>query len=187
MSCGPHDLRDYFLNELNDAEGAEVRQHLKQCPACREELSRLRATEAALLSIRDEELPRRIAFVADRPARRAWWSAWGLAPAGVLSAALIVSAFVYRGRPVAVAPPAPRIDTAQLEADFSQRLDAAVRKAVAESEERQARKTAALLQTAERKADFERKQFQLAVEKTMEYWQKRNNVLRASVEYGAGK
>ena len=49
--------------------------HVETCPRCREELDRLRLTEAALFALRDEEIPQRIAFVSDKifepsPARR---------------------------------------------------------------------------------------------------------------------
>ena len=101
MSCSPFDLRDYFLKELPGPEGKQVEVHIKTCPACREELERLRATEAALVSLRDEELPQRLAFVSDKifepsPARRAWVAFWGsgarlgFASAAMLSAALVV-------------------------------------------------------------------------------------------------
>jgi anti-sigma factor RsiW len=101
MSCSPFDLRDYFLKELPEPEGKQVELHVKTCGACREELERLRMTEAALVSLRDEEMPQRLAFVSDKifepsPARRAWAAFWGssarlgFASAAMLSAALVV-------------------------------------------------------------------------------------------------
>ena len=86
MSCSPFDLKDYFLKELPDASRRPVEDHLRTCPACREELDRLRLTEAALFALRDEEVPQRIGFVSDEvfePARwRRWWGAfWGSAGA----------------------------------------------------------------------------------------------------------
>jgi anti-sigma factor RsiW len=77
MSCSPFDLRDYFLKELPGPDGKQVEVHIKICAACREELERLRVTEAALVSLRDEEMPQRLAFVSDKifepsPVRRAW-------------------------------------------------------------------------------------------------------------------
>src|SRR5512143_2769032 len=93
MSCSPHDLRDYLLQELGGAERREVERHAASCGACRLELDRLRMTEAALASLRDEEIPRRIAFVSDKifepSLLHRWWRA-GWAPAGVLIAAAIV-------------------------------------------------------------------------------------------------
>ena len=78
MNCSPFDLKDYFLQELPNPQRREVEGHLTRCPACREELDRLHLTQAALFSLRDEEIPQRIAFVSDKvfepsPWRR-WWS-----------------------------------------------------------------------------------------------------------------
>ena len=101
MSCSPFDLRDYFLKELPGPEGKQVEVHIKTCTECREELERLQATEAALVSLCNEEIPQRLAFVSDKifepsPARRAWVAFWGsgarlgFASAAVLSAALVM-------------------------------------------------------------------------------------------------
>src|SRR5579872_1228653 len=101
MSCSPFDLRDFFLQELADPQQRQVEAHIKGCQQCREELDRLRITEAALFSLRDEEIPQRIAFVSDKifepsPWRRAWAGFWGsgarlgFASAALLSIALIV-------------------------------------------------------------------------------------------------
>ena len=100
MSCSPFDLRDYFLKELPEPEGKQVEVHVKTCAACREELERLRLTEAALATLRDEEMPQRLAFVSDKifepsPWRRGWAAFWGsnarlgFASAAMLSAALV--------------------------------------------------------------------------------------------------
>jgi anti-sigma factor RsiW len=101
MNCAPFDLRDYCLHELSTAERQQVEAHVKGCGSCREELDRLRLTEASLLTLREEEIPQRIAFVSDKifepsPWRRAWQAFWGsgarlgFASAAMLSAALIV-------------------------------------------------------------------------------------------------
>jgi len=85
VSAAPHDLRDYLLNELNEAQTAEVEAYLKTSPEARDELEQLRLTKQALLSVPDEEIPRRIAFVSDKvfePSRiQRWWSGfWDVAP-----------------------------------------------------------------------------------------------------------
>jgi anti-sigma factor RsiW len=103
MSCSPFDLRDYYLKELTDPEQRQVEFHVKDCAACREELDQLRLTQAALFSLRDEEIPQRIAFVSDpvfEPSGlKRWWTAFwgssgrlGFAGAALLSAALLFSA-----------------------------------------------------------------------------------------------
>jgi anti-sigma factor RsiW len=102
MSCSPFDLRDYYLKELTDPQQRQVESHVQDCSACREELDRLRLTGVALLSLREEEIPQRIAFVSDpvfEPSRAArWWAAFwgsparlGFAGAALLSATLLFS------------------------------------------------------------------------------------------------
>jgi anti-sigma factor RsiW len=100
MSCSPFDLRDYYFNELTEPERKQVEVHTRSCGACQEELERLRLAGAALLSLGDEEIPQRLAFVSDKvfepaPWRRALSSFWGsaarlgFAAAAMLSVALI--------------------------------------------------------------------------------------------------
>jgi len=101
MNCAPFDLRDYCLHELSAGEQQQVEAHVKGCGSCREELDRLRLTESALLTLREEEIPQRIGFVSDKifepsPWRRSWEAFWGsgarlgFASAAMLSIALIV-------------------------------------------------------------------------------------------------
>jgi len=103
MSCSPFDLRDYFLRELTDPQQRQVEAHVKTCQPCREEIDRLEATEAALVSLRDEEIPQRIAFVSDQVFEPSPWRQWlagfwgsaarlGFASAAMLSAAIVVYA-----------------------------------------------------------------------------------------------
>jgi hypothetical protein len=167
MSCSPFDLRDYFFGELPEEDRRQVDLHSRSCVTCREELNRLRSTQAALLAVADEEIPQRIGFVSDRvyePSRllRWWRGFWGSAPrlgfasAAMLSVAIIVSAM---HRPAVVTPTTPRsVDVVELQADFSRQLNEAVRKAVAESDARHERLLAAAARRfdAERKADIER-------------------------------
>jgi anti-sigma factor RsiW len=167
MSCSPFDLRDYFFGELAEEDRQQVELHSRSCLTCREELNRLRSTQAALLAVADEEIPQRIGFVSDRVyepslVRRWWRGFWGSAPrlgfasAAMLAVAIIVSAM---HRPAVVTPPAPAAsaDVAKLEADFSRQLNEAVQKAVAESDSRHERLLAAAARRfdAERKADME--------------------------------
>ncbi len=80
MNCSPFDLRDYCLEELGMAERRQVEAHLETCCDCREEVERLHVTQQTLLRLKDEEVPRRIAFVSDKvfePSRAArWWAAF---------------------------------------------------------------------------------------------------------------
>jgi len=189
MSCSPFELKDYFLKELPAAQEREVEAHIKGCPLCREELDRLQLTGAALFSLREEEIPQRIAFVSDKvfepsPWRR-WWSAlWGssarlgFASAAMLSVALLVSA-VMRPAPVGrvvTDPPkaAPSVQPVS-NAEIQTRIDAAIAKAVTEMESRQARQTAQLVSDLE---DARRKLLVAAAEYDLS--EKRVATLRAS-------
>ncbi len=98
MSDSPHDLRDYLFGELTPEQKREVEQHLKTSSEAREELEQLKTTQNALLSVPDEEVPRRIAFVSDKvfePSRglRLWRVFWDAAPrlAFGLAAILLVT------------------------------------------------------------------------------------------------
>jgi hypothetical protein len=197
MSCSPSDLRDYFLGELEDDRRRQVGAHLHGCSRCHEELERLRATEAALLTLRDEEIPQRIGFVSDKifePSRAGrWWRGfWGsaarvaFASAAMLSAAIVVHALrAPAPAPVPVRAAAVQAATPELAASFERRLQEAVRAAVAESEARQDRKTAALLAAAEQRHQLDFKAVQLAAEENLDMMRKRFNVrYRASADFG---
>lgn len=85
MANAPHDLRDYVLDELTPQQCAEVEQYLATSVEAREEVERLRLTHRSLLSVPEEEVPRRIAFVSDKVfepsrARRIWQGFWQGAP-----------------------------------------------------------------------------------------------------------
>ena len=195
MNCSPFDLKDYFLKELTDSQQRQVEAHVKQCQPCREELDRLRVTEAALLCLREEEIPQRIAFVSDKifepsPWRR-WWAAFwgsaarlGFASAAMLSAAIVVYALhpipQTMGVHLAVsAPPAPQIVLTVPEPDLQSRIDAAVTKAVAQVEIRQDEKATELV--AELKS---MRQSLLVAAAELDMYDKRNRVLqRQDVSY----
>lgn len=186
MSCSPFDLRDHYFKDLAENERRLTEVHVKTCAHCREELDRLRGAEAALLTLPDEEIPQRIGFVSDpvfQPSafRRGWDALWGsaarlgFASAAMLSVALMVFSLT-RPAPQAGAP-APAIDRAALEADFSTRLNDAVRKAVAESEARQARQTQELLAASEKHHALETQAMMVRVQEYMEVEKKRWNTL----------
>ena len=187
MSCSPFDLRDYLLDELAEEGRRQVDQHVRSCGGCHEELERLRITHSTLLTLREEEVPQRIGFVSDKvfePSglRRVWQTFWnssaklGFASAAMLSVALVCFTF-FRQAP-AVASGAPQ-DTSRIEAQVAARVSAAVEKAVAESETRQADKTAALLAAAEQRFERQRQADQLDmlnVKQNLTVLQKRYNV-----------
>ncbi len=76
MNCSPFDLRDYFFEELGQAEKRQVEAHVRECNGCREELDRMRSTQQSLLRLKEEEMPRRIAFVSDKVFEPSWLARW---------------------------------------------------------------------------------------------------------------
>lgn len=160
MSCEV-DIKEYFFGETPPDQRRAVESHVETCAACRDELSRLQLTQAALGALRDEELPRRIAFVSDKVFEPRWYQRlWNSGPqlgfvaASMLAGAILVHGFVVRPVPaktpiVATASQPPAVDQAAIEQ--------AVAKAVAASEERQRARTVELLQAAEKRYQYDRK------------------------------
>ena len=167
MSCSSFDIKEYFAGEASLDDRRRIDAHLADCEECREELSRLQLTQASLMALRDEEIPRRIAFVSDKVFEPRWYQRlWNSGPrlafigASLLACAILVHAFA---RPVTVAP-APQtavVDAAAIETrvqrEVSARLNETVLKAVADSEARQQRKTAELLTAMGQRFEHERR------------------------------
>jgi anti-sigma factor RsiW len=136
MSCSNYDWKGYVLGELDAVNRREAEAHAAHCSLCREELASTRLTLDALSTLREEEIPRRIAFVSDkvfepRPWQR-WWQAF-LRPsfAGAMAIALAILAhawvsFNFNARP-----------DAAIQAQIDNRINAAVTRAVAEADQRQ--------------------------------------------------
>jgi hypothetical protein len=190
MTCSPYDPKDFLFGELSAAQGREIEEHLQSCPECREEFERLRLTQTALHSLREEEPPRRIAFVSDRVFEPRWWSKlWQSGPRlGFASAAMLAAAILIHGfaRPVSIGPPPP--DTAAIEArigaEVARRIEPAVRAAVAESEARQARKTEELVAAARKNFELQRDADHVAIAETLTLLQKKYMVQVASADWG---
>lgn len=192
MNCEKVDTKGYFFEELTLLERQAVEDHLRVCPACREEVERLSATRSALGALREEELPRRIAFVSDKVLEPGFWRRlWNSAPRlGFASAAMLAVAIVTHGlvRPAPVVQPAA-MDTAAFEArvsqEVAQRIDAAVEKAAAQVEVRQGQRLAQLVTASENRIQQQRQADLLTVEENFRVLQKRVNVYyRASNEIG---
>jgi len=191
MTCSPFDLKDYFFEELPAQERALVEEHLKQCPGCREEIERLRLTGSALAALREEEPPRRIAFVSDQVFEPGWWQRlWqsgprlGFAAAAMLSVAILVHAFA-RPAPIAPAPLDSTAVEARISAEVAQRLEPAIAAAVTAGEARQAQRAAQLVKETEQRLDFDRRADRVAFEETLSLLQKKFNVLYvASADLG---
>jgi len=166
MSCSPFDLRDYFLQELADPQQRrQVEAHVATCRTCHEELDRLHLTEAALFSLREEEIPQRIAFVSDKvfepsPMRRWLAGFWnssarlGFASAAMLSVALVVFAAT---RPAPAPAPVSATTATVNTVDIEQRVQAAVDKAAQAIEARYDAKTTQLVNSIRQKDLRERR------------------------------
>jgi anti-sigma factor RsiW len=119
-SCQHFDWKAYSLGELDSASRREAELHAATCQNCREEAATLRVTLDAMAALREEEMPRRIAFVSDKVFEPRWYQKlWSpnFAAACVVAVAILAHGF---------ARPAASVDQAQ--------IDAAVTKAVAEVE-----------------------------------------------------
>ena len=132
-TCSNIDWKGYALGELDGNARSQAEAHAATCTACREELAATRLTLDALSTLREEEVPRRIAFVSDKVFEPRWWQSlfsprsWNpaVAAACVIAAAILVHGFVGFAR----SSPSP--------ADIQAQVNQAVTKAVAESEQRQ--------------------------------------------------
>src|SRR5258708_36878674 len=133
MSCESYDWKAYALGEMNASERKAAEGHAATCAACRDELASLRLTLDVMSTLREEEVPRRIAFVSDKVFEPRWWQRiWNptFAAACVIAAAILVHAFVRPGS-----------NSSVIEAQ----VNTAVTKAVAQVEARHERETAEIV------------------------------------------
>jgi hypothetical protein len=139
MKCESYDWKAYALGEMDRSARREAETHAATCAVCREELATLRLTLDSLATLREEEIPRRIAFVSDKVFEPRWWQRMfnpNFAAACVIAGAILVHAFA---RPAA----SPELVQAK--------IDAAVNKAVAEVEARHAEQTETILSTYDKR------------------------------------
>jgi anti-sigma factor RsiW len=115
------DWKAYVLRELGQDAHRQAEAHLATCSICHEEVATLRLTLDTLSTLREEEMPRRIAFVSDKVFEPRWWQRVfnPTFAAGVLvAAAILIHGFMGTGH------------TSQ------DQVDAAVTKAVSQVEAR---------------------------------------------------
>jgi len=196
MSCSSVDLKAYFLGELASAERSPVEKHLDACQSCREELERLGVTRTALLALEDQEAPQRIAFVSDKVFEpRRWQTIWhsgplmGFASAGVLAVAILVHAFA---RPIpSPAGATATLDTAaieqRIERHVNARLDAAVAKAVADTEGKQSAEFAQTLSVAEQRFEVQRSADLAALQQASRYYDQQMGRLMVASNNSEGR
>ena len=102
MSCASYDLKAYQFGEATAVERRAIEQHVRGCAACAGELERLILTQASLMSVRDEDPPRRIAFVSDKVFEPKWYKrplgpAWGFGSIAALACAIVFHALLDSG------------------------------------------------------------------------------------------
>jgi anti-sigma factor RsiW len=200
MSCASIDLKAYLLGEAGAAERRAVEEHLISCQACAEQHERLRLTQAALLTVREEEMPRRIAFVSDKVFEPRWYQRlWHSGPrlafasAAMLSGAILVHAFYQPAAPAPAASMAAvemdRRVSGRVEEEVARRMD----DVVAKVEARQQKRTAELVAAVEKRMSGEQQETLAAAAisyeqlyKRVMYLEKQQNQM-ASIELGGSR
>lgn len=191
MTCSPFDLKDYLFGELNAEEKGAVERHLSSCAVCQDEVAALDATRSAILCMREEEPPRRIAFVSDKVFEPRWWQKlFSSGPQlGFASAAMLALAIIFHAAYVpAAAPalPAAQLDQAAIQAEVSKRVAVAVEKAAVEIEARQAEKLMQVVNARLAQSDRRYEMDLRTVADVLERMNKRTaNVRRTAFEGGA--
>ena len=176
MSCS-FDLKEYVLGEAAAEDRRAIEAHAATCADCRGEILRLRMTQDALLAVRDEEVPRRIAFVSDKVLAPNWWQRlWNSGPQlGFASAAVLAAAILAHGalaRPAAAPAPDTAAVQAAVDREVAAKLDTAVTRAVAAALAANEKKTTELLAAAEKRYEFDRRADQVAAAANLEMLQK---------------
>lgn len=179
MKVTPDQLKDYVFGELNAAERREVESALHGDAALREEYARLQVTQTALFSVREEEMPRRIAFVSDPVFEPKWWQRLLTAgpQLGFASAALVAGAIVFHAvhQPAPVAAPAA-FDQAAFEQRIADGVARALPAALEQAEARHKTQLASVMQEAESKYQRIRREEARAMEAAYNYEQEKKKV-----------
>ena len=198
MSDSPYDLREYLFDELTPEQRREVEQYLKTSGKARDELEQLKTTQSALLSVPDEEVPRRIAFVSDKVfepslSLRLWRQFWDAAPRlafGLAATLLVTFAGLWSVRPsltvdrdgwtLAFGGQAPPAASSAMAAGMAEQLLLQVQQAVEESEIRQEQIMARLVarQGAESASAWKAAVTELG-DDSYQAWRMRRNRLRS--------
>jgi hypothetical protein len=191
VNCTTVDINAYLFDELSANERQSVEMHARACEACRQELSRAQMTRDALCTLREQEIPQRIAFVSDKVFEPSLWARfWQSGPRlGFVSSAMLAAAILVHGymRPAPVVTAHQTVDTAAIERRLESELARKVAQATTAVEARQARKTAELLDAAEKRYELDRQSLMAATAANMEILQKQVVKMYASNQFGAGQ
>jgi len=129
MNCNSPDTKPdwkaYVLRELNPDAARQAEAHLAACSTCHEEVATLRLTLDTLSTLREEEIPRRIAFVSDKVFEPRWWQrvfSPTFAAGAVVAVAILVHGSLRPGQAQVDAAVAKAV--AQVEARHTQEIQA---------------------------------------------------------------
>lgn len=105
MSCNSPESRPdwkaFVLRELGQDAHRQAEAHLATCLTCHEEVATLRLTLDTLSTLREEEMPRRIAFVSDKVFEPRWWQrvfSPTFAAGALVAAAILIHGAMATGR-----------------------------------------------------------------------------------------
>jgi hypothetical protein len=148
----------------------------------------------ARAAVPDEEIPQRVGFVSenvfDPSAWRRFWSSFWTSSARLAfsaSAMLMIAALLWtRPAPVSVSSQVPNPDLTRLEREFDARVQAAVAKAIEESEARQEKKNAEMLRAVEKRYEMDRKALMLAMDENLSLMQMRMGTMVLASSGDAG-
>lgn len=132
------DWKAYALGELNPAQRREAEAHASSCEVCQQEWAALGATLQALAVLREEEIPRRIAFVSDKVFEPRWWQMFlrpSFAAAALVAGAITLHAFV--GQPFVKQGEDPQAMEARLTSEITTRVTAEISQQVSQRVERE--------------------------------------------------
>jgi len=175
MPVTPDQLKDYIFGELNAAERRDVEAALASDAALRDEYARLQITQTALMTVHEEGIPRRIAFVSDKVFEPKWWQVWmNSGPRmAFASAALLAGAIVFHAVNQPVPAAAPAFDQAQLEQRIAEGVARSLPAALEQVEQRHRMQLASAMQAAEGKYQRLRQDDVLAMEAAYSLWREK--------------
>ena len=166
------DLKAYVLGEMDRSNREEIESHLAVCDECRLEADRLNVVTTALRTLPNEEIPVHVRFVSDK-VFEPWWRRWRLTSGWAFAGALLALVMVFDvPRFVAQRPLAPAshstLTTAQIEKRIDEAVNARVKAEVAVAaariEQRNDKRTLAMLADFRRKSQNDRQRLIEAVE-----------------------
>lgn len=192
MNITSDELKDYVFGELDGAGRRAVETACAADPALRDELARLQVTQSALFSLREEELPRRIAFVSDKVFEPKWWQVWlNSGPRmAFASAVLLAAAIVFHGAAGQaagpMAPAAATVDQAAFEKRIAEEVSRVLPAALARAEQQHRTQLASAIKEAEGKYQKMRQEDQMNMEASYSLFREKQAAMMVSYAQNSG-